>query len=123
MTPLLEARGLSKRFGGLKAVDDLSLTIEEGELHCLIGPNGAGKSTFFKLVLGRYAPTSGSVRFRGEDITAPASGSPGAGRWLSQITNGSDSPARAESSCISWNKYSNKAVPIPCLRYCSSTPR
>ncbi|MFZ1430717.1 MAG: ABC transporter ATP-binding protein [Geminicoccaceae bacterium] len=70
MTALLEARGLSKRFGGLKAVDDLSLAIEEGELHCLIGPNGAGKSTFFKLVLGRYAPTSGSVRFRGEDITA-----------------------------------------------------
>ena len=50
MTALLEAENLSKRFGGLKAVDDLSLAVEEGELHCLIGPNGAGKSTFFKLI-------------------------------------------------------------------------
>jgi len=70
MSALLEAEHLQKRFGGLNAVDDLSLAIEEGELHCLIGPNGAGKSTFFKLVLGRYAPTAGRVRFRGEDITA-----------------------------------------------------
>ena len=58
MTALLEATNLSKRFGGLKAVDDLSLTVQEGELHCLIGPNGAGKSTFFRLILGRYPPTS-----------------------------------------------------------------
>jgi branched-chain amino acid transport system ATP-binding protein len=69
MTNLLEAEHLEKRFGGLKALDDLSLAIEEGELHCLIGPNGAGKSTFFKLVLGRYPPSAGRVRFRGEDIT------------------------------------------------------
>jgi branched-chain amino acid transport system ATP-binding protein len=69
MTALLEAEHLEKRFGGLKAVDDLSLAIEEGELHCLIGPNGAGKSTFFKLVVGRYPPSAGRVRFRGEDIT------------------------------------------------------
>jgi branched-chain amino acid transport system ATP-binding protein len=69
MTVLLEATNLSKRFGGLKAVDDLSLAIEEGELHCLIGPNGAGKSTFFRLILGRYPPTAGTVRFGGEDIT------------------------------------------------------
>jgi branched-chain amino acid transport system ATP-binding protein len=69
MSALLEARNLSKHFGGLKAVDDLSLVVEEGELHCLIGPNGAGKSTFFRLVLGRYPPTTGTVRFRGEDIT------------------------------------------------------
>jgi branched-chain amino acid transport system ATP-binding protein len=70
VSALLEAEHLQKRFGGLNAVDDLSLAIEEGELHCLIGPNGAGKSTFFKLVLGRYPPTAGRVRFRGEDITA-----------------------------------------------------
>jgi urea transport system ATP-binding protein len=70
VTALLEAEHLGKRFGGLMAVDDLSLAIEEGELHCLIGPNGAGKSTFFKLVLGRYPPSAGRVRFRGEDITA-----------------------------------------------------
>src|SRR4029453_14287627 len=69
MSALLEATSLSKHFGGLKAVDDLSLTVEQGELHCLIGPNGAGKSTFFWLILGRYRPTAGTVRFRGEDIT------------------------------------------------------
>jgi branched-chain amino acid transport system ATP-binding protein len=69
LTALLETSGLSKRFGGLKAVDGVSLTVNEGELHCLIGPNGAGKSTFFRLVLGRYAPTAGTVRFRGADIT------------------------------------------------------
>jgi branched-chain amino acid transport system ATP-binding protein len=69
VTALLEATGLSKHFGGLKAVDDLSLAVHEGELHCLIGPNGAGKSTFFRLILGRYPPTTGTVRFRGEDIT------------------------------------------------------
>jgi branched-chain amino acid transport system ATP-binding protein len=69
MNVLLEATELSKHFGGLKAVDDLSLEIHEGELHCLIGPNGAGKSTFFRLILGRFRPTSGTVRFHGEDIT------------------------------------------------------
>ena len=69
MTVLLETTNLNKHFGGLKAVDDLSLAVEEGELHCLIGPNGAGKSTFFRLILGRYPPTAGTVRFYGEDIT------------------------------------------------------
>jgi ABC-type uncharacterized transport system ATPase subunit len=69
MTALLEARSLSKHFGGLKAVDDLSLVVHEGELHCLIGPNGAGKSTLFRLILGRFPPTAGTVRFLGEDIT------------------------------------------------------
>ena len=68
MTILLQADGLGKRFGGPKAVDGLSLAVEEGELHCLIGPNGAGKCTFFKLILGRYPPTAGTVRFKGEDI-------------------------------------------------------
>jgi branched-chain amino acid transport system ATP-binding protein len=69
MSALLEATNLSKRFGGLRAVDNLSLTVEQGELHCLIGPNGAGKSTFFRLILGRYPPNAGTVRFGGEDIT------------------------------------------------------
>jgi branched-chain amino acid transport system ATP-binding protein len=69
VTAILEAAGLSKRFGGLKAVDELTLAVHEGELHCLIGPNGAGKSTFFRLVLGRYPVTAGTIRFRGDDIT------------------------------------------------------
>jgi branched-chain amino acid transport system ATP-binding protein len=67
--PLIETRGLSKHFGGVQAVRDIDFTLEEGELRCLIGPNGAGKSTFFKLLTGQIKPSSGSVLFRGRDIT------------------------------------------------------
>ncbi|MFC6987949.1 ABC transporter ATP-binding protein [Haloplanus sp. GCM10025708] len=66
---ILETDGLTKRFGGLTAVDDVDFELPEGELRCLIGPNGAGKSTFLKLVTGAHSPTSGTVRFDGEDIT------------------------------------------------------
>jgi len=69
MTALLELSGLSKRFGGLKAVDDVSFTMAEGELFGIIGPNGAGKTTLFNLVTGTLRPTSGEVRFRGEKLT------------------------------------------------------
>ena len=69
MTRLLETAGLSKRFGGVTAIDNLDFALEEGELHCLIGPNGAGKSTFFKLVIGRFPPTSGNILFQGRDVT------------------------------------------------------
>jgi len=68
-SPLIETRGLSKHFGGVQAVRDIDFTLEEGELRCLIGPNGAGKSTFFKLLTGQIKPSSGSVLFRGTDIT------------------------------------------------------
>ncbi|MEZ5856090.1 MAG: ABC transporter ATP-binding protein [Hyphomicrobiaceae bacterium] len=66
---LLECRNLTKRFGALVAVDDVTLDIQEGEIHAVIGPNGAGKSTFFNLVTGMLSPTAGTVRFAGEDIT------------------------------------------------------
>jgi branched-chain amino acid transport system ATP-binding protein len=66
---LLQVSGASKRFGNLVAIEDVSLTIEPGELRAIIGPNGAGKTTFFNLVSGLFAPTSGSIRFEGEDIT------------------------------------------------------
>ena len=66
---LLEVRGLGKQFGGLHAVKDVDLDVEEGQITAIIGPNGAGKSTFFNLLSGFYRPTSGSVVFRGEDIT------------------------------------------------------
>ncbi len=69
MTALLEARELTKRFGGLTAVDRASLTIDEGTITALIGPNGAGKSTFFKLLAGELEPTEGDVVFRGRRIT------------------------------------------------------
>lgn len=68
--PLIETRGLSKNFGGVRAVQSIDFTLFEGELRCLIGPNGAGKSTFFKLLTGQIKPTSGTVLFRGTDITA-----------------------------------------------------
>jgi branched-chain amino acid transport system ATP-binding protein len=66
---LIETRGLSKHFGGVQAVRNIDFSLAEGELRCLIGPNGAGKSTFFKLLTGQIKPTSGSVRFRGTEIT------------------------------------------------------
>jgi ABC-type uncharacterized transport system ATPase subunit len=67
--PLLETRKLNKRFGGLQVTADIDFTLEPGELHCLIGPNGAGKSTLFRLILGEYAPTSGTILYGGQDIT------------------------------------------------------
>lgn len=69
MGALIEARGLSKSFGGLFAVNAVDLAIEDREIHCLIGPNGAGKSTLFKLIVGTYAPTAGSILFGGTDVT------------------------------------------------------
>jgi ABC-type uncharacterized transport system ATPase subunit len=67
---LVEVKGVSKRFGGLTAVSDVDLTVNVGEVHCLIGPNGAGKSTLFKLIVGLYPPTLGSIFFDAVDITA-----------------------------------------------------
>ena len=66
---LVDIKGVSKRFGGLSAISDVSLSVESGEIHCLIGPNGAGKSTLFKLIVGIYPPTSGSIRFADAEIT------------------------------------------------------
>lgn len=67
--PLLQAKALSIQFGGLKAVDQVNLEINRGELFGLIGPNGAGKTTFFNLLTGVYKPTSGQLFFDGVDIT------------------------------------------------------
>lgn len=66
---LLEAWNLTKRFGGLTAVSDFNFTVPEGALHCIIGPNGAGKSTVFKMLMGIYKPTDGSIIFDGVNIT------------------------------------------------------
>jgi branched-chain amino acid transport system ATP-binding protein len=65
---LLEAHGLTRRFGGVVAVDDVSLSVGEGELVGVIGPNGAGKSTLFHLIAGHLRPDGGSVVFGGEDL-------------------------------------------------------
>jgi len=67
--PLLETRGLAKRFGGLAALQGIDLTIRKGEILGVLGPNGAGKTTLVNCISGLDKPTSGSVIFRGEDIT------------------------------------------------------
>ncbi|AUL13713.1 ABC transporter ATP-binding protein [Bordetella bronchiseptica] len=66
---LLKVEGMTRRFGGLVAVKDLSFEVREGEILGLIGPNGAGKSTTFNVVSGYYKPTSGRLAFKGRDIT------------------------------------------------------
>jgi branched-chain amino acid transport system ATP-binding protein len=67
---ILATDGLTKRFGGITAVDTVDFTVEEGELRCLIGPNGAGKSTLFKLLTGQHTPSEGRIYYDGDDITA-----------------------------------------------------
>lgn len=69
---ILETRGLTKHFGGVTAVDDVDLSVPEGEITSLIGPNGAGKTTLFNMLAGALDPTTGVIEFRGEDITGLA---------------------------------------------------
>lgn len=66
---ILEAKSVSKHFGGLKAVNEVSLKVNEGEIYGLIGPNGAGKTTFLNCVAGDYKPDGGKIYFMGKDIT------------------------------------------------------
>ena len=67
--PLFSIRNVTKAFGAFKAVDDASVSVEEGDVLGLIGPNGAGKSTFFNCLTGDLAVTSGTVSFAGADVT------------------------------------------------------
>ncbi|MEW5709708.1 MAG: ABC transporter ATP-binding protein [Pseudomonadota bacterium] len=73
MTALLEARGITKRFGGLEALSGVSLTVQRGEIYGLIGPNGAGKTTFFNVLTGFYTPDAGELSFEDKplDVGAP----------------------------------------------------
>src|SRR5688572_7020195 len=68
MAPLLELKDVTMRFGGLVAVNAVSLSLDKGDLFGLIGPNGAGKTTVFNLLTGVYCPTGGSIRLEGQDI-------------------------------------------------------
>lgn len=67
--PLLEVKNLTKSFGGLIAVNNVSFSVDEGEIVGIIGPNGAGKTTLFNLITGYLKPDSGKIIFKGEDIT------------------------------------------------------
>jgi ABC-type uncharacterized transport system ATPase subunit len=69
VSPLLEINGICKNFGGVIALDGVDLSVETGSLTCLIGPNGCGKTTLFNVVSGAFRPTSGRVRYGGDDIT------------------------------------------------------
>ena len=66
--PILEVRNVNKRFGGLQALDDVNLSVEEGTVHAIIGPNGAGKSTLLNCFVGRLEPDTGSVMFDGKSL-------------------------------------------------------
>ncbi|TAM90520.1 MAG: ABC transporter ATP-binding protein [Candidimonas sp.] len=66
---ILQASHLSRNFGGLKAVSDVSLDVKEKEIHSILGPNGAGKTTLFNLITGAIKPAAGVVRFKGGDVT------------------------------------------------------
>ena len=70
--PLLEANDVSKRFGGLKALDGVNLSLDTGKLHAIIGPNGAGKTTFFNVITGTLPVSGGRIKFLGDDITDDA---------------------------------------------------
>jgi branched-chain amino acid transport system ATP-binding protein len=67
--PILEVKGLTRRFGGLVAVDNVTLSFYPGKLQSIIGPNGAGKTTFFNLLSGMFPPSSGEIFFKGMNIT------------------------------------------------------
>ncbi len=72
MSALLTCRGLTRRFGGVTALDGLDLDVTRGEILGLIGPNGSGKTTFFNVLTGIYAPSAGRIEFEGRDITGGA---------------------------------------------------
>ena len=66
---IIEVNGITKYFGGLRALHDIAFTLQKGEILGLIGPNGAGKTTLFNIIAGTFPPSSGSIQFKGEEIT------------------------------------------------------
>ncbi|MEP6480185.1 MAG: ATP-binding cassette domain-containing protein, partial [Rhodoglobus sp.] len=67
--PLLEVRGVTKNFAGVRALDGVNLSIAAGEVHCVLGQNGAGKSTLIKVLSGAYLPDDGEILWQGEPVT------------------------------------------------------
>ena len=86
--PLLQAQGVTLAFGGVRALTDVSFTVQPGSITAVIGPNGAGKTSLFNTISGFYRPSTGSIRFRGQDITrvpAPQRAKMGLGRSFQNI--------------------------------------
>ena len=104
---LLEIKNLGISFGGLRAVDDFSITIEKGQLYGLIGPNGAGKTTIFNLLTGVYKPNMGTIQLDGMNITGKKS------RRLCHVTVTAggvfvvSSPERSMTSVLMQNRQKN----------------
>ena len=90
MSSILELHAISRVFGGLTAVSELSFQVSEGEIRGLIGPNGAGKTTTFNVISGFYPPSAGSVIYRGRDIS---------GMRTSAIARSLVSPRLTTASC------------------------
>jgi len=89
MSAILEVRGVTKQFGGLRALDGVDFTVEPGQLVGLVGPNGAGKSTLFNIIAGAFPPTGGRVIFDGRDVTGLTSHAlarRGVARTFQQVT-------------------------------------
>lgn len=101
---ILEIKNLTKSFGGLRAIDDVSLSLRRGELRCLIGPNGAGKSTLFKLIVGSYNPNSGKIYYNGKDITKLQS--------FERIRNGISIKFQTPTVYQDLSLYHNLSVPL-----------
>jgi branched-chain amino acid transport system ATP-binding protein len=101
-TPLLQIQNVTRRFGGLVAVNDVSLEVGRGEIVGLIGPNGAGKSTLFNLIAGAFPPSAGTILFDGQDITrlpAPERCRRGIGRTF-QVVKSFDSMSVADNVVV-----------------------
>jgi len=106
--PVLATEHLAKRFGGVVATDDVSLSVEPGELLCIIGPNGAGKSTFFSLLCGIQQPYAGRILFKGEDITHLPS--------FARVRQGIGLTFQTNRSFVELDVSQNLAIPMAAMR-------
>jgi branched-chain amino acid transport system ATP-binding protein len=113
--PALATEHLAKRFGGVVATDDVSLSVKAGELLCIIGPNGAGKSTFFSLLCGIQQPDAGRILFKGEDITHLPP--------FARVRKGIGLTFQTNRSFVELDVSQNLAIPMTSLRDARSAER
>ncbi len=116
--PALEITGLSRRFGGLPATKDVSLTVMPGERRLIIGPNGAGKTTLFNLVTGDLTADSGSVKLFGQELMGMRHAGPRASRPRAHLPD-PDAVSARDSWCTTWcwpcsDSTGCAGIPGPC---------